>query len=77
ASGSGSQGSSNKTLTVDTSFVVKTLDPGMVYEATGNIAVHALYDTLVTFDGSDVSTVKPSLARSFEQSDDAKTFTFT
>ncbi|WP_223692942.1 ABC transporter substrate-binding protein [Leifsonia poae] len=77
ASGSGTQGSSNKTLTVDTSFVVKSLDPGMVYEATGNIAVHALYDTLVTFDGSDVSTVKPSLASSFEQTDDAKTFTFT
>lgn len=66
----------NKTLTVSTSFVVKSVDPGMVYEATGAMAVHALYDTLVTFEGEDVTDVQPSVAESFEISDDAKTFTF-
>lgn len=72
-----SNGSASQTLTVDNSFVLKTLDPGFVYEQTGATIVHVLYDTLVTFDGSDVSDVRPSLASSFEASDDAKEFTFT
>ena len=65
------------TLTVDTSFVLKTLDPGLVYEQTGNIIVHALYDTLVTYEGSDVTTVVPELASEWVQSDDGTTWTFT
>lgn len=74
---SGNNGSGdNNTLTVSTSFVVKSIDPGVVYEATGAMAVHAMYDTLVTFEGSDVTEVKPSVAETFEISDDAKTFTF-
>lgn len=73
---SGEGNSSNETLTVNTSFVVKSIDPGTVYEATGAMVVHALYDTLVTFEGADVTEVKPALAESFEISDDAKTFTF-
>lgn len=72
-----SSGGGSQTLTVDNSFVLKTLDPGFVYEQTGATIVHVLYDTLVTFDGSDVSDVMPSLATSFEASDDAKEFTFT
>ncbi|MDN4614583.1 ABC transporter substrate-binding protein [Leifsonia sp. F6_8S_P_1B] len=77
AGASNGSSSSNKTLTVDTSFVVKTLDPGTVYEQTGNIAVHALYDTLVTFEGSNVTDIKPELASKWEQSSDGKTWTFT
>lgn len=65
------------TLTVDTSFVVKTLDPGEVYEPTGNVVVHALYQTLVTFDGSDISKPVPALAKSYTASPDGKTFTFS
>lgn len=78
ACGSDSEDSGGEaaTLTVDTSFVVKTLDPGQVYEPTGNVVVHALYSTLVTFDGSDVSKPVPDLAESYQASDDAKTFTF-
>ncbi|MFI7605905.1 ABC transporter substrate-binding protein [Micromonospora sp. NPDC049366] len=78
-SAGGSGGNANggtKTLTVNTSFVLKTLDPGRVYEATGLTAVHALYDTLLTFKGSDVSKPVPALAESYEVSPDAKTFTF-
>ncbi len=74
---SSSAASGGKTLTVDTSFVVKSLDPGQVYEETGNVTVHALYDTLVTFDGSDISKPVPDLAKSFTRSSDGKTFTFT
>ncbi|MEU8255538.1 ABC transporter substrate-binding protein [Micromonospora inaquosa] len=78
-SAGGSGGNANgtaKTLTVNTSFVLKTLDPGRVYEATGLTAVHALYDTLLTFRGSDVSKPVPALAESYQGSPDAKTFTF-
>ncbi|GAB3136899.1 ABC transporter substrate-binding protein [Micromonospora sonneratiae] len=76
----GSGGNSNSgtnTLTVNTSFVLKTLDPGRIYEATGLTAVHAMYDTLLTFKGSDVSKPVPALAESYQVSPDAKTFTFT
>ncbi|WP_431277842.1 ABC transporter substrate-binding protein [Leifsonia poae] len=76
ATSSSSTGGGSKTLTVDTSFVLKTLDPGTVYEQTGATAVHSIYDTLVTFAGSDVSEIKPDLASSFDASSDAKTFTF-
>ncbi|MEU2663612.1 ABC transporter substrate-binding protein [Micromonospora sp. NPDC007220] len=75
-SGGNGDGGSAKTLTVNTSFVLKTLDPGRIYEATGLTAVHSLYDTLLTFEGSDVSKPVPALAESFEASPDAKTFTF-
>ncbi len=76
SNGGSSSASSAKTLTVDTSFVVKTLDPGQVYEATGNLVVHSLYATLVTFDGSDISKPVPDLASSYSPSADGKTFTF-
>ncbi|MFC3502179.1 ABC transporter substrate-binding protein [Micromonospora krabiensis] len=75
-SGGNANGGAAKTLTVNTSFVLKTLDPGRVYEATGLTAVHALYDTLLTLKGSDVSKPVPALAESYEASPDAKTFTF-
>ncbi len=65
-----------QTLTVYNSFVLKGLDPAQVYEATGVMTVRALYDTLVTFKGSDVTTPVGQLAESFTTSDDAKTFTF-
>ncbi|TCO45272.1 ABC transporter substrate-binding protein [Actinocrispum wychmicini] len=76
AGGSGG-GGDGSTLTVHTSFVIKTLDPGKVYEATGLTAVHAMYDTLLTFTGSDVSKPVPNLAESFTASPDATTYTFT
>lgn len=65
-----------ETLVVNTSFVLKGLDPGTVYEGTGNMIVHALYDTLVTFEGSDISDPQPALAKTYEASPDGKTFTF-
>lgn len=74
--GSASNSGNGKTLTVDTSFVLKGLDPGTVYEGTGNMIVHALYDTLVTFDGSDISKPQPDLATSYTAAPDGKSFTF-
>jgi peptide/nickel transport system substrate-binding protein len=74
--GGSSSGGSSDTLTVNTSFVIKNIDPAMEYEATGALTVNALYDTLVTFKGSDVGTPVPELAESYTASDDATTFTF-
>ncbi|WKN48927.1 ABC transporter substrate-binding protein [Nocardioides sp. Arc9.136] len=74
--GSSGGGGGSDTLTVNTSFVIKNIDPAMEYEATGALTVNALYDTLVTFEGSDVGEPVGELAESFEASDDATTFTF-
>ena len=79
SSGSGSGGGSttSPSLVVETAFVLKTLDPGRMFEPTGLLIDHAIYDTLLTYKGSDVSTPVPDLATSYTASSDAKTFTFT
>jgi peptide/nickel transport system substrate-binding protein len=65
------------TLVVETSFVLKTVDPARMFEPTGLMIDHQLYDTLLTYKGSDVSKPVPDLATSFTASPDAKTYTFT
>jgi peptide/nickel transport system substrate-binding protein len=78
ASGSASSGSSSGgTLVVETSFVLKTLDPARMFEPTGLMIDHTIYDTLLTYQGSNVSKPVPDLASSFTASADAKTYTFT
>ena len=64
-----------QTLIVNTSFVYKTLDPGRAYEQTGYLSVHALYSSLMTFEGNDVSTPVPNLAESLDVSEDGLTYT--
>ncbi|WP_433238067.1 ABC transporter substrate-binding protein [Streptosporangium sp. CA-135522] len=64
-----------KTLVIDTSFDLKTADPGRTYEPTGLTLGKAVYDTLLTFEGSDVTKPVPSLAESFELSADGKVLT--
>jgi peptide/nickel transport system substrate-binding protein len=65
-----------KTLVVGANFVIKSLDPGRTIETTSNMVNHSVYDSLVTFDGEDLSTPKPSLATDWKISDDGKTYTF-
>jgi peptide/nickel transport system substrate-binding protein len=78
SSGSGgSSASTSPSLVVETSFVLKTLDPGRMFEPTGLMIDHAIYDTLLTYKGSNVTTPVPDLAASYTASADAKTFTFT
>ncbi|WP_406450606.1 ABC transporter substrate-binding protein [Streptomyces sp. NBC_01622] len=72
---SASGSSAGKTLVVDTSFNLKTADPGREFEPTGQIVDKALYETLLTFKGSDVTKPVPGLASSYEQSADGKTLT--
>ncbi|MGL3148721.1 ABC transporter substrate-binding protein [Microbacterium sp. A82] len=75
-SANGGGNSSAASLVIDTAFSVETADPGHSYDPTGNMLAKALYETLVDFEGSDVSTPIPGLA-SWEQNDDATEFTFT
>jgi peptide/nickel transport system substrate-binding protein len=63
------------TLVVDQSFVDKGIDPQRQFTPTNNMLVHAMYDTLITFDPGKTDP-KPSLAESWKGSTDAKTFTF-
>lgn len=85
SSGSGNGGgtssspasASSSSLVVETAFVLKTLDPARMFEPTGLMIDHELYDTLLTYKGSDVTTPVPDLATSFTASADAKRYTFT
>lgn len=63
------------TLVVDTAFSLETGDPGRNYVPTGNLVLHAVYETLLTLDGDD-TTPQPALA-TMEQNEDATEFTFT
>jgi peptide/nickel transport system substrate-binding protein len=67
---------SNQTLTIDKAFDLKTADPGRMYEPTGQLVDKALYETLLTFEGGDVSKVVDGVA-SLTQNDAATEFTLT
>jgi peptide/nickel transport system substrate-binding protein len=58
------------TLVIDSNIDdLITLDPAVVYEYSGILITHNVYQTLVTFVGSDLQTIKPSLADSWETND--------
>ena len=63
-------------LVVGANFVIKSLDPGRTVETTSNMVNHSVYDSLVTFDGEDLATPKPSLATDWTVSPDGTTYTF-
>lgn len=55
---------------------VITLDPGRAFESTNLTVHHATYDTLLEIRPDDLTTVVPSLAESYEVSDDGLVYTF-
>jgi peptide/nickel transport system substrate-binding protein len=58
------------TLVIDSNISdLITLDPAVVYEYSGILVTHNVYQTLVTFEGADLQTIKPSLADSWETTD--------
>jgi peptide/nickel transport system substrate-binding protein len=63
-------------VVVGANFVIKSLDPARTVETTSNMVNHSVYDSLVTFDGEDLTTPKPSLATDWTVSPDGKTYTF-
>jgi peptide/nickel transport system substrate-binding protein len=66
-----------KVLAVATLLNIKTLDPGRTLENATNTVDHVTYDTLVTFEGEDLKTIRPSLATRWTASPDGPTHTFT
>ena len=55
-----------------------SLDPAQSFEFSGNDVTNNLYDKLVDFDPLDLAAgIKPSLAESWEVSEDGKTITLT
>ena len=66
-----------KVLTVGTSLDIKTLDPGRTNEKAVNSVNHVAYDTLVTFQGEDLKTIRPRLATRWTVLPDGRTYTFT
>ncbi|WP_205781331.1 ABC transporter substrate-binding protein [Planctomonas deserti] len=69
-------GGGNGTLVVDASFDLATADPNREYETTGSIVAKALYETLLTFEGDDVTEPVAGLA-DFEMSEDDRVLTLT
>ena len=65
-----SGGSAVNTLVIDmdTSDMI-TLDPGVGYEFTDDLITHNVYETLVKFEGVDLSTIKPGLATKWDIKD--------
>ncbi len=66
----------NKTLVIARVFDIRTLDPERQYELTPPMIMHAVYENLVTFDGTDYTKVVPFLAKSWDISDDGLVYTF-
>lgn len=71
-----STGAADKTLVIDKSFDLKTSDPARAFELTGSIVDKALYETVLDFEGSDVTKVVPGIA-SFEENADNTVLTLT
>src|SRR5438067_8735582 len=74
ASPSASAGGAATTLVIDrdTSDLI-SLDPAVLYEFSAVFATHNVYETLVKFEGTDLSTIKPGLATSWDIKDTGST----
>lgn len=75
-SASTSPSTASKTLVIDKSFDLKTSDPARAFELTGSIVDRAIYDTALTFTGSDVTKPLPSLT-TYKESADNTVLTLT
>ena len=73
---SSSGNASNRTLVVDQTFEFDSLDPAREGQTTPLVVDHLLYDTLLTYNSSNLQKPIPSLATSWQGSSDNKTFTF-
>lgn len=74
--GAASAASAETLLLVGTNLVMKSLDPARTIEASAYTLNHAMYDSLVTFDGEDLRKPKPSLAINWSVSADGRVYTF-
>ncbi|WP_143338166.1 ABC transporter substrate-binding protein [Demequina sp. NBRC 110054] len=77
SSAAASSDDETSTLVIDKSFDLVTADPARMFETTGGIVLHAVYDSLLTFADGDSTTPLPSVAESWTSNDDATVYTFT
>src|SRR2546428_5806266 len=54
-----------------------SLDPAVAYEFSGVLLAHNVYETLVKFEGADLSNIKPSLAQSWDIKDSGASWDIT
>src|SRR3989449_6904259 len=54
-----------------------SLDPAIAYEFSGVLLVHNAYETLVKFEGADLSNIKPGLAQSWDIKDSGANWDLT
>jgi peptide/nickel transport system substrate-binding protein len=76
SSSSGGSTAATKTLVVDNTFDLVTADPARAFELTGTIVDKAIYETALTFEGSDVTKPVAQLT-TYAMSSDNKTITLT
>jgi peptide/nickel transport system substrate-binding protein len=75
ASGAATHPAAAPALVVDNSFALDTSDPQRAFDPTSTIVDRAVYDTLFTYAGNDLTHPVPSLVRSWTSAK-AKAFTF-
>ncbi len=56
---------------------VVSMDPAQAYEFSGWLAIHNAYDTLVKFEGDDLTTLKPGLASEWTVTEDGDNWVLT
>ena len=76
ATSTGSAAPAQDTLVVDRSFEIRTADPQRAFEPTASIVNRAVYDTLLTFKGGDVSKPRLMAVRGYRASRGGRTYTF-
>lgn len=64
------------TFVVDNSFTIKTSDPQRAFDPTASIVDRGIYDTLFTYNKSDLAHPVPLLVSSWKATNGAKTFVF-
>ncbi|MCD6275524.1 MAG: ABC transporter substrate-binding protein [Thermoplasmata archaeon] len=64
------------TFTWDTIGDPQTLDPAEAYDTASGVVIQNVYDTLVTYHGTDTKTIYPSLATKWEVDSTGKVWTF-
>jgi len=76
AFGAPTRSAASGTLVVDNSFTIKTSDPQRAFDPTASIIDRAIFDTLFTYKGGNLSNPIPLLVQSWKATEGAKTFTF-
>ncbi|HCF99756.1 MAG TPA: ABC transporter substrate-binding protein [Chloroflexi bacterium] len=66
----------NQTLVIDKTFDLKSADPAHMFDSTGQLIDHALYDPLLSYSNGDVTKPIPWVASSYTASSDARVYTF-